>query len=157
MSSRRSTSRCIGWSVSGPIRFCIGSKHRGAAGVSRRPATHFVPLPCAPARFSDPVRSVFGHAFRERNHFRFCGLSLEIGGIWAMLVERGVRVLNKEVVGDAYHIASNYLGRTGAIADPIAINERLLTIIVQLFQHGEINRIRLANLAIAKFEAAELG
>ena len=74
-----------------------------------------------------------------------------------MLVERGVRVLNKEVVGDAYHIASNYLGRTGAIADPIAVDERLLTIIVQLFQRGEINRIRLANLAIAEFEATELG
>jgi hypothetical protein len=74
-----------------------------------------------------------------------------------MLVERGVRVLNREVVGDAYAIASYYLGRTGAIADRVAINERLLTIIVQLFQRGEINRIRLANLAIAEFEATELG
>ena len=74
-----------------------------------------------------------------------------------MLVERGVRVLNREVVSDAYAIASYYLGRTGAIADRVAINERLLTIIVQLFQRGEINRIRLANLAIAEFEATELG
>ena len=33
-----------------------------------------------------------------------------------MLVERGVRVMNMEVVGDAYAIASNYLRRSGAIA-----------------------------------------
>jgi hypothetical protein len=34
-----------------------------------------------------------------------------------MLVERGLQVMNVEVVGDAYAIASNYLCRTGAIAD----------------------------------------
>ena len=34
-----------------------------------------------------------------------------------MLVERGVRVLNMEVVGDAYAISANYLRRTGAIAE----------------------------------------
>jgi hypothetical protein len=32
-----------------------------------------------------------------------------------MLVERGLRVMNVEVVGDAYAIASNYLRKTGAI------------------------------------------
>ena len=32
-----------------------------------------------------------------------------------MLVERGVRVMNVEVVGDAYAIASNYLRRAGII------------------------------------------
>ena len=31
--------------------------------------------------------------------------------------------------------------------------KRLLGIIVQMFQRGEFNRIRLANKAIAKFEA----
>ena len=35
-------------------------------------------------------------------------------------------------------------------------NERLLEIIVQLFQRGEFNKIRLANKAIAKFEAASI-
>jgi hypothetical protein len=74
----------------------------------------------------------------------------------AMLVERGMRVLNVEVVGDAYAIASNYLRRTGAIADSFVTNDRLLEIIVQMFQRGEFNKIRLANKAIAKFEAAEL-
>jgi hypothetical protein len=74
----------------------------------------------------------------------------------AMLVERGMRVMNVEVVGDAYAIASNYLRRTGAIADSFATNERLLEIIVEMFQRGEMNRLRLANKAIAQFEAAEL-
>jgi hypothetical protein len=69
-----------------------------------------------------------------------------------MLVERGLQVMNVEVVGDAYAIASNYLRKTGAISDSIAANDRLLEIIVQMFQRGEFNRIRLANKAIAKFE-----
>jgi len=73
-----------------------------------------------------------------------------------MLVERGLRVLNVEVVGDAYAIASNYLRRTGAIADTFATNERLLQIIVELFQRGEVNKLKLANKAIAQFEAATL-
>ena len=70
-----------------------------------------------------------------------------------MLVERGIQVMNFEVVGDAYAIASNYLRRTGAIADSLVTNERLLEIIVKMVQHGEFNRIRLANKAIAEFEA----
>ena len=73
-----------------------------------------------------------------------------------MLVERALRVMNLDVVGDAYAIASNYLRKTGAISDSIATNDRLLEIIVQMFQHGEFNRIRLANKAIARFEAAAL-
>jgi hypothetical protein len=73
-----------------------------------------------------------------------------------MLVERGLRVMNVEVVGDAYAIESNYLRRTGAIADSFVTNERLLEIIVEMFQRGEMNKLRLANKAITKFEAAEL-
>ena len=73
-----------------------------------------------------------------------------------MLVERGLQVMNVEVVGDAYAIAANYLRRSGGIADKLATNERLLEIIVQMFQRGEFNKIRLANKAISKFEAAEL-
>jgi hypothetical protein len=73
-----------------------------------------------------------------------------------MLVERGLRVMNVEVVGDAYAIASNYLRRTGAIPDSFVTNERLLEIIMELFDHGEFNRIKLANKAIARFEAAAL-
>ena len=71
-----------------------------------------------------------------------------------MLVERGLQVMNVEVVGDAYAIASNYLRKSGAIADTMATNEQLIEIIVKLFQHGEFNRIRLANKAIARFEAS---
>jgi hypothetical protein len=73
-----------------------------------------------------------------------------------MLVERGLQVMNVEAVGEAYAIASNYLRRTGALADTIATNERLLGIIVQLFQRGEYNKIRLANKAISRFEAETL-
>jgi len=72
-----------------------------------------------------------------------------------MLVERGVRVMNIGVVGEAYDIASNYLRRTGAIPDDFVTNDRLLEIIVKMFQRGEVNKIRLANLAIAKFEALD--
>jgi hypothetical protein len=64
--------------------------------------------------------------------------------------------MSVEVVGDAYAIASNYLRRTGAIPDTLATNDRLLELIVGMFHHGEYNKIRLANKAISKFEAAEL-
>jgi hypothetical protein len=70
-----------------------------------------------------------------------------------MLVERGIQIMNFEVVGDAYAIASNYLRKTGAIADSLVTDDRLLEIIVKMFQHGEFNRLRLANKAIAEFEA----
>ncbi len=69
-----------------------------------------------------------------------------------MLVERGMRVMNTEVVGDAYAIASNYLRRSGALPYNFVTSDRLLTIIVQLFQGGEANRLKLANKAIAAFE-----
>jgi hypothetical protein len=70
-----------------------------------------------------------------------------------MLVERGIQVMSFEVVGDAYAIASNYLRKTGAIADTSATDERLLEIIVKMIQRGEFNRLRLANKAIAEYEA----
>ena len=69
-----------------------------------------------------------------------------------MLVERGLRVMNVEAVGDAYAIASNYLRKTGAIPDAFVTNDRLLEIIVQMFHRGELNKIRLANKAISQFE-----
>jgi hypothetical protein len=56
-------------------------------------------------------------------------------------------------VSDAYSIAANYLRRTGAMSDTFVTNERLLQIIVAMFQRGEFNKIRLANKAIAQFEA----
>ena len=70
-----------------------------------------------------------------------------------MQVERGIQIMNFEVVGDAYAIASNYLRKTGAIADSLVTDDRLLEIIVKMFQQGEFNRLRLANKAIAEFEA----
>jgi hypothetical protein len=68
-----------------------------------------------------------------------------------MLVERGLRVMNIETVGEAYAIAANYLRRTGVITDTIATNDRLLEIIVGMLHRGESNRIKLANKAIARF------
>ena len=57
-----------------------------------------------------------------------------------MLVERGLRVMNVEVVGDAYAIASNYLRRTGAIPDTLGTNERLLQIIVRTVRAWRIQQ-----------------
>jgi hypothetical protein len=72
-----------------------------------------------------------------------------------MLIERGLQVMNVEVVGDAYAIASNYLRKSGAVSDTLATNDRLLEMIVEMFHRGEYNKIRLANKAIAKFQAPE--
>ena len=72
-----------------------------------------------------------------------------------MLVERGLQVMNLEVVGDAYAIASNFLRKSGAVSETLATNDRLLELIVEMFHRGERNKIRLANRAIAKFEAQQ--
>ena len=72
-----------------------------------------------------------------------------------MLIERGLKVMNVEAVGDAYAIASNYLRKTGAIPDTFMTNDRLLEIIVQMFHRGEFNKLRLANKAISQFEATQ--
>ena len=70
-----------------------------------------------------------------------------------MLLERGIRVVNVQAVGDAYAIAANYLRRTGAIPDTLATNERLLELIVAMFHHGESNALKLANKSITQFVA----
>lgn len=75
-----------------------------------------------------------------------------------MLVERELQAVNVELLSDSYAIAANYLRRSGAIPDTLVTDERLLEIIVKLLQHGEFNKIRLANKAITRFEAqAEAG
>jgi hypothetical protein len=73
----------------------------------------------------------------------------------AMLVERGLKVMNVEAVGEAYAIAANYLRKPGAIPDTYLTNDRLLEIIVRMFHRGESNKLRLANRAIAQFQAAQ--
>jgi hypothetical protein len=70
-----------------------------------------------------------------------------------MLVERGVQAPSVEVVSDAYAIAANYLRRSGAIPDTVQPNDELVDIVVQLFQRGEFNKLKLANKAISVFEA----
>ena len=70
-----------------------------------------------------------------------------------MPVESGIQVMDFEVVGDAYAIAANYLRKTGAISDTLVTDERLLRIVIRMFQRGECNRLKLANKAIAEFDA----
>jgi hypothetical protein len=81
-------------------------------------------------------------------------LFARIKGSNVMLVERDLRVMNVDVVGKSYAIASNYLRKGGAIPDTFATNDKLLEIVVQLFRRGETNKIRLANRAIAMFETS---
>ena len=58
-----------------------------------------------------------------------------------MLVERGLQVMNVEVVATPMPSRRTISARA---------------IIVKIFQHGEFNKIKLANKAIAKFEEALL-
>jgi hypothetical protein len=73
-----------------------------------------------------------------------------------MLVERGMRVMNTEVVAEAYAIAANYLRRSGILAEQAATSDQLLSIIVQLFHRGEANRLKLANKAIVAYETGRV-
>lgn len=72
-----------------------------------------------------------------------------------MLHDHGMQIMNVELVGDAYAIATNYLRLSGAMPDTIAPDERLVDIIVQLVHRGEFNKLRLANKAISMFEMAQ--
>ena len=95
------------------------------------------------------------NGFAAWNRFPFSRLPLGNGESQVMLIERGLQVMNVEVVGDAYAIASNYLRKSGAVSDTLATNDRLLGLIVEMFHRGEYNKLRLANKAIAKFQASE--
>jgi len=74
-----------------------------------------------------------------------------------MLVERNIQVINIDVIGQAYSIAADYLHKSGALADPELADRSLLEIIVELFQFGDRNRIRIANLAIRRYQLAHGG
>lgn len=71
-----------------------------------------------------------------------------------MLVERGLQTMNVELISDAYDIASNYLQKSGAIPTKWTIDDALLEAIVQIYDRGDRNKIRLANKAIVRFENA---
>src|SRR5258708_9902185 len=158
------TRGCPGSGGSGPTRSCIGSENKfrslnGQAGHSRRPGVKRLQTElqgCKPSRgASDPVFGPGAVCFLAVQHGTYDRLRLYPGVTETriMLVERGIQLINVEVVGDAYAIASNYLRKSGAIPDTFATDERLIEIIVQMFQRGEYNKIRLANKAIVKFEA----
>ena len=57
-----------------------------------------------------------------------------------------------DVIGDAYHIAANYLKATGRLSGGEANHQLLLDSIVEDFRSGKTNRLILANRAIARFE-----
>jgi hypothetical protein len=59
------------------------------------------------------------------------------------------------VVGGAYDIAVNYLKQTGRIPDDVDIYQRLFDSIVDDFLAGTVNKLRLANRAIARIERAD--
>jgi hypothetical protein len=105
-----------------------------------------------PGEPSGRTKQIDGHA---GNFFAARALSLRPEGE-AMIVERGLKVMNIEVVGDAYSIAANYLRKRGEMPDAAATDSRLLQIIVEMFHRGDNNKISLANRAITKFEAAQL-
>jgi hypothetical protein len=59
-----------------------------------------------------------------------------------------------DVVGEAYHIAANYLKTTGRIPCDLDIYQPLLVSIVEDFRAGKRNKLILANRAIARIENA---
>jgi hypothetical protein len=71
-----------------------------------------------------------------------------------MLVERDIQVINIDVIGQAYSIAADFLHKSGVLADPYITDQSLLEIIVELFEFGDRNRIRIANRAIRRYRAA---
>jgi len=60
--------------------------------------------------------------------------------------------ISNYVVGDAYHIAANYLKMTGQLSGDVDIHQPLLDPIVDDFRSGKTNRLILANRAITRFE-----
>jgi len=60
--------------------------------------------------------------------------------------------ISNYVVGDAYHIAANYLKMTGQLSGDVDIHQPLLDSIVDDFRSGKTNRLILANRAITRFE-----
>ncbi len=73
-----------------------------------------------------------------------------------MLVERGLRVMNVDVIGRSYDIAANYLRKTGVMPEGGATDDALLESIVALVQRGDRHPISVANKAIAKFRSDRL-
>jgi hypothetical protein len=57
-----------------------------------------------------------------------------------------------DVVGDAYHIAANYLKQTGRLAGDGDIHQPLLDSIMEDFRAGKTSKLVLANRAIVRFE-----
>jgi hypothetical protein len=122
-----------------------------------------VKIPVKTRRDASDLNQVLNQAEPcRRQKTTFCGLepaaAVRVNG-WAseqraMLIERGLRVMHLAAVSEAHAIAWNYLRKAGAIYDAPAASDRLAEIVMDLFNHGELNTIRLANKAIARFQAA---
>jgi hypothetical protein len=61
-----------------------------------------------------------------------------------------------DVVGEAYHIAANYLKATGRIPCELDMHQPLLDSIVEDYCAGRRNKLILANRAIARIEKADV-
>jgi hypothetical protein len=61
-----------------------------------------------------------------------------------------------DVVGEAFHIAANYLKTTGRIPCELDIHQPLLDSIIEDFRAGKRNKLILANRAIARIEKADV-
>jgi hypothetical protein len=66
-----------------------------------------------------------------------------------------INSVHVDVVGDAYHIAANYLKKTGRIPDQLEIHQPLLDSIIEDYRAGKSNKLILANRAIARMEKAD--
>jgi hypothetical protein len=60
------------------------------------------------------------------------------------------------VVGEAYHIAANYLKTTGRIPCEVDVHQPVLDSIVEDFRAGKSNKLILANRAIARMQKADV-
>jgi hypothetical protein len=67
-----------------------------------------------------------------------------------------INSVHVDVVGDAYHIAANYLKKTGRIPDELQIHQPLLDAIVEDYRAGKSNKLILANRAITRMEKAKV-
>jgi hypothetical protein len=67
-----------------------------------------------------------------------------------------INSIHIDVVGDAYHIAANYLKKTGRIPDQLEIHQPLFDLIVQDYRAGKRNKLVLANRAITRMEKAKV-
>jgi hypothetical protein len=97
----------------------------------------FVQLPDMSATGQEPNRRFW--------NYRPCSQASELSAMF-------INSVHVDVVGEAYHIAANYLKNTGRMPDQVDIHQPLLASIVEDYRAGRRNKLILANRAIARIE-----